>query len=371
MRLKVRLKDFLFMVQLICIPAIISAQPTTADLQKQVNELRSKLKSLEKENASLMAQNRSDDSLRYCTLRNEIYDAFSNLPQLDFDFKNTSDQIEVTGLFTKLLQANNPTSDILGFRFTDIVFSACEQHFLYALKSEHDRRRFSQVISKIIDNPVISTLANTNPITSVVAAIISTVAGFTTSRVEIDKEGGKVQDVKVSQVDAFDQRNMAAFRNDLQVYIDFYDALIMASSAYLSGLEELGSKYEFLVSSVNNFKSDLYQTIEIQGNNHILTLSKILPDPTNNEIDYSRIFNDPGIQRCLHLARKFPALQQSVSDFKKDYQSLITKYLESYAGILKTALDFPDTDIDKSKTGELLADIREYIDKKIDKTNMD
>lgn len=351
----------------------VFCQPAGNDLQKQLDDLRARIKSLEKENEMLIAASKKDDSVAYSVLREEIFEAFTNLPRLDFDFKRTSEKIAVTGLFTKLMQANNPSSDILGFRFTEVVFSATERHFSNTLKDERDKKRFTQVIGKIVDNPVVTSLANTNPLTSVVAAIISTIAGFTTSKVDIEKDGGKIQDVSVTQEDSFDQKSIEAFRMELQVYIDFYDALIIASSEYLEGLEQLEAKYAYLVQSVNDYKTELYSAFEGKDDNMISRLTKLLPDPASKEIDYQTISNDPSIRRSQFLARKFPVLQQAVSDFKKDYNALLFKYLDTYIQTLRMADKFPGSDIDKSKTAALIADIETFIEsqKNNEKTELD
>jgi hypothetical protein len=356
------MKAVIIISAVILISSCALCQVTAGDLQKQMDELKSRLKAIEKENEMLKMQNRIEDSLAYCVLRDEIFGACTHLPQLDFDYKRTAEKIAVTGLFTKLMQANNPTSDILGFRFTEVIFTSAEKHFSTALKEDHDKTRFTQVIGKIIDNPVVTSLANTNPVTSVVAAIISTIAGFTTTRVNLQKEGGKVQDVSVVQDDVFDQKCIAAFRNELQVYIDFYDALIIASSDYLEGLESLDAKYAYLVKSVSDYKSELYYALDLKESNLLVRLSKSLPDPAIKKIDYQSIFNDPAIRKGQLLARKFPVLQQAVSDFKKDYNALLFKCLETYINTLKMAGDFPDCDIDKEKTGDLIKDIELFIE---------
>jgi len=346
---------------LLLISICMKSQPGEADLQKQVDELRSRLKTLEKENEILISGDRSNDSAEYCAIRSEIFEAFTNLPQLDFDFKNTADKIAVTGLFTKLMQANNPTSEILGFRFTEIIFSASEKHFMEVLKDERDKKRCSQVISKIIDNPVVSSLANTNPVTSVVAAIISTIAGFTTSKVELGKEGGRIKDVAVNQQDAFDNRSISAFRAELQVYIDFYDALITASSDYLDGLDELDGKYGYLILTVRDYKNELCSELDIKENNLLIKLSKLLPDPAIDGINYNSIILDPKVQKSQHLARRYPVLHQAVNDFKKEYNILLFNFLTDYIKTLKTAKNFPAGDIDKTKTDALINDIESFV----------
>ena len=355
------IKSFFLSSLLSLLSALLQCQPGQADIQVKLDDLKERIKILEKENEELKSVNRSNDSLEYSMIRSEIFRAFSNVPHLDFDFNNTTDKIAVTGLFTKLMQANNPTSDILGFRFTEIIFSAAEKHFKEVLKDEKDKKRFSQVICKIIDNPVVSSLASTNPVTSVVSSIISIIAGFTTARAELNKEGGRIKGVSVEQKDAFDNRGISAFRNELQVYIDFYDALIVASGEYLEGLEDLNRKYAYLILSVKEYKADLYTGLDASEIDLLLKLSKLLPDPTVEGVNFNAFIRDPRIRESQQLAGKYPVLQQAVSEFKKEYNTLLYNFLTAYIETLKTADKFPDSDIDKSKTEKLINDIETFI----------
>ena len=194
-----------------------------------------------------------------------------------------------------------------------------------------------------------------------VAAIISTIAGFTTSRVELDKEGGRIKDVSFDQQDAFDNRSISAFRNELQVYIDFYDALIIASSDYLKGLEDLNGKYAYLIQSVKDYKTELYLELDVKESNLLIKLSKLLPDPIMKNINFNMIINNPKIQKSHQLATKFPVLHQAVGDFKKEYNTLLFNFLSDYIKTLKTVKNFPAGEIDKTKTDALITDIECFI----------
>jgi hypothetical protein len=337
-------------------------QPDNA-FQKQLDELRLRIKILEKENQWLKSDSRVTDSLNYCAIRLEIFEAFSNESQLDFDFKSTTEKILVTGLFARLMQANNPASDILGFRFTDLVFASAEKHFIHELENESDKKRFIQIISKIINNPLISTLASSNPITSVVSTIISTIVGFTTTSISMDKEGGRVRDVSIGQSDAFDEKNITAFRNDMQVYINFYDQLILASQKYLSGLENLNNKYLYLEVSIHGFLLELHTFLDLNGKNELICLTNLLPDPSNPEIDFKALLMNENIRQTALVSRKFPALQITVNDFKNEYNLLLFRFLDEYTRILESAKAFPDQAIDKNRIDELIAEIKSFINK--------
>jgi hypothetical protein len=330
-------------------------------IQKQMDELRVRIRNLERENQALLASGRISDSLEYCEIRKEIFKAFANESQLDFDFKSTTEKIAVTGLFTRLMQANNPVSDILGFRFTDVIFSAADKHFKGQLNNEPDRRRFTQIISKIISNPLISTLANSNPITSVVASIITTIIGFTTTSLSMDKEGGRVRDVSIGQRDAFDEKEISEFRSEMQVYINFYDQLILASQRYLAGLRELSDKYAYLKASVDEFLRELHAHVDISCDNDLIGLTVLLPDPVIPGLDFSYLLQDKDIRETAEVARQFPAIQIAVSSFKYEYNLLLLRFLEEYIRILRTAEDFPDQAIDKSRIEGLITEIKSFI----------
>ena len=354
----------ILLISLLAIQSIFS-QPSQADLQRQLDELKFRIKTLESENETIKTAAISRDSADYCSMRSEIFTAFSNLPQLDFDFKSTTDKISVTSIFTKLMQACNPTSDILGFRFADIIFTSAERNFLPALKDERDRRRFSHIMCKIIDNPIVSSLANSNPITSVVAAIISTIAGFTTSQVDVEKDGGRIKDVSLEQKDAFDNHCIMAFREELQVYIDFYDAMLKVSKNYQDGLTELEEKYAFLIQSVNDYKTGLYHEIRADEFNILLKLAVLLPDPATIKVDYDQLLTDAAIRKCLEIAGNYPGLKSSVTAFKQEYNDLLLNFLTGYRAILETSASFPDQNIDQSKTQQLIADINDFIGKQM------
>jgi hypothetical protein len=346
-------------------------QSTNASVQKQMVELRALYCSIQAENIILKSQIRTQDSLSYARMRMEIFEAFNTAPRINFDFLNTTDKIAVTGLFTKLLQANNPTSEILGFRFNETIMKASEKYFKSELRNEPEKIRFGQIMAKLVDNPVISTLANTNPITSVTAAIISTVAGFSTTSVDVVKEGNKVKDVSSTTVDAFSQKNIEAFRAELQPYINFYDALNIASSRYLSGLENINQHYTYLKGNVDSYKQQLYASLSINDTNTLMHLANILPDPSSRNIEYGKLLTDQRIQSSAGLARKLPSIQLLVKDFRREYDQTLITFLREYISALQSAKKLPSTSIDQSKIDALIADIEAFIKGEIHKDGLD
>ena len=324
-------------------------------------ELQALYNSIQVENIILKSRVKAQDSLSYARIRMEIFEAFNTAPKINFDFLNTTDKIAVTGLFTKLLQANNPTSDILGFRFNETIMKASEKYFKSELKSEPEKIRFGQVVAKLVNNPVISTLANTNPITAVTAAIISTVAGFSTTSIDVIKEGNRVKDVSSTTSDAFSQKNIEAFRTELQPYINFYDALNIASVRYLSGLENINQRYTYLKGSVDAYKQQLYSSLSINDTNTLVHLANILPDPAGRNIEYSKLLIDSRIQNSAGIARKLPSIQLLVKNFRQEYDQTLLTFLREYISALQSATKLPAANIDQIKIDGLISDIDFFI----------
>lgn len=356
-------RRWLIFCSIILLPKAES-QIMSASVQNQLNELTKLCNTIQSENTQLKAQLRSRDSITYAVTRNNIFEAFTIITQLSSDYTVTTDKIAVTGLFTKLMQANNPTSDILGFRFSETIIKASEKHLKNQLASNQEKTRFGQVIAKIVNNPVISSLTNYNPITAVTSAIISSVAGFSTTTVEAVKDGKKVRDINYATTDAFSQQSIESFRAELQPYINFYDALNVASVRYISGIDNLNLRYTFLIGQVGLFKDELYASIGCNDKSTFYQLSKLLPDQTTQYIDYKAFLTDNSIRQCETVAQKIPALHQTVQDYKREYDLLLKSLLNDYVKALLSARNFTPESIDKTKIDALVNDIMEFLQEK-------
>jgi hypothetical protein len=147
----------------------------------------------------------------------------------------------------------------------------------------------------------------------------------------------------------------------MQVYIDFYDRLSLSSRKYLEGLETLRTKYSYLMFSVNNYLVELHYCIQADAQNDLLALTLMLPDPASPGIDFQFLLKDQGILQAFAIAKRYPALQMQVSDFKNEYNLLLLRFLEDYIQVLLTAKDFPDQAIDKNRIDLLIKDIQDFI----------
>ena len=337
------------------------AQNGLPENTRHTKDILQRIEWIEKENTSLKSLLRSRDSLRYSEVRNDILKAYAMLPLLQSDFHATADKIAVTSLFTKLIQANNPTSDILGFRFSDVIYTTCEKHFLNKIRNEKEKKRFGQIIQKIIQNPIFSSLLNSTPVTSIIGSIISVIASFSSPSLEISKNGNRVDNVEISQHDVFNQEDIESFKQDLQVYIDFYEALSQASGQYIAGIASLDLRKEELQQRISNTKTALNVSLASTCGPPDTSLIRLLPDPRLVTTDFLKYLYEPWVQQAYKEALKISGLQGAVSDYKKDYQKLLMRYLERFLEILQMTRGFPGEVAENDRLDALKKDIREYM----------
>lgn len=336
-------------------------QQGNAELQRQLDELKTRVRLLEKENVAFRAGNKAEDSLDYALCRAEIYKIFMHLHKLDGDFQNTSDKIAVTGLFSKLIQAGNPTSAILGFRFTDVIMASVDKHFLQYLKEEKDKKRLINVIGKIMDNPVVTSLANTNPVTSVIASVIHVLSDFSTTSVELKKSGGRVIGAGATEQDIFDNSSIKGFRASLQCYIDFYDGLNRITSEFVQSLDELNNEYSTLNIQIKRFKGDLYNTLNINDEDLLMRLSTALPDPAAGHTVQNKVLIRAIVKDCYLFSERFAFLKNNTNEYMLRYNILLYNFLNNYIKTLDLISDFPDPGIDRSQARELAEEIKSFI----------
>ncbi|MDI9857959.1 hypothetical protein [Flectobacillus roseus] len=340
-----------------------------ANAQTQMDTILSELSLLKKKTSLLEAGNlefrrdiRKSDSIKYSSIRNQIFEAYTKSKDLDFDFKQVSDKIVITGLLTKLMDANNPVSDILGFKFTEVVVKASEKHLLSELPKE-EKPRFWSIVNKIIENPIVSSILKSNPLTTTVSSVVNSIANFTSTKVITTNSDGKVKTIKdlvADTKDVFDQKKISLFKDELQPYIDFYDEMILSSERYLQGLNELNKKYSYLNKNTKTFNKDLIDNLGIKNQvNPLIELTTILPQ-ANIDTKYQDLVNLETIQNGLEVAKKLPVIQQSVNDFKKDYNTLLSDFLSSYVRIFQKAKSFPKSSIDNRKIDGLIAEVEAF-----------
>jgi hypothetical protein len=116
---------------------------------------------------------------------------------------------------------------------------------------------------------------------------------------------------------------------------------------------------------VNDYKIQVINELAVEESNLLMNLSNLFPDPSLENVNFSSLIHDERIRNCMVLAGKYPTLKQQVNEFKKEYNTLILKFLSDYKSILETTKNFPAQNIDQMKTDVLISDIELFINNQL------
>jgi hypothetical protein len=336
------------------------------------DDLNLKIKDLEKRISLLVEQDslfrrtiNIEDSVDFLQTRNVIINAVDNAPTLVFNFDKIVENIEINALWTRIVDANNPSSDILGSSFTDVVIKAAEKHFIEALDKK-DKPRFIDIVNKIVKNPIVSSVLSSNPVTSVVASITNAASDFFTNNIT----GAKIKNLAVDTKNVFDQKKMEAFNNELAPYIKFYDEMIKANEDYYSGLNRLKKKNKYLIESVSNYNVNLLRSLGIDITSKIPKSTQannmFIPNKDKYGLyNYIEIINKPNIRASKSHADKYIVYKLQVDDFQDEYNELLANYLKENKRLLQGAKDIVLTKgFDNLIIEELIGQIDNFIQSK-------
>jgi len=213
---------------------------------EEFNKLKAQLEELVSENTKLKQRNLEATKKEWKQFKDTILEVVADGDLFEGDFENFRQQVEDTSLFTKLIDANNPCSEILGFTFLDVVERLAKQNFLNSLPAE-DRPRFeTEIIANAIQNPIWQVLLQTNPVTFLVSNVVDKVSSFI-KKIKIKKE--RIVSIERS----YDEAKIKNFITDLQPYIQFYDALSRATREYDTAVTELINRKGELKVRMDNY----------------------------------------------------------------------------------------------------------------------
>lgn len=304
---------------------------------EEFNQLKAQLEELVTENAKLKERNLTAAKKEWKQFKDTILEVVADGDLFEGDFENFRKQVEDTSLFTKLIDANNPLSEVLGFTFLEVVERLAKQNFLNALPPE-DRPRFEmEIIKNTIQNPVWEVLLQSNPVTFLVANVVDKISGFI-KKIKIKRD--KIIDIE----SAYDKAKIKNFITDLQPYIQFYDELSRATRDYDAAVSELINRKGELKVRMNNYHGNFLKKLGVDATSGAALINqvteKITPANLEEETSYLTLLEEEGLINAHKIAKNFPMLKSSVRQFKLEYNKIFYKYLSQNVSALEAAKAF-------------------------------
>ncbi|GEM_PF-4870931 len=323
-------------------------------------KLEEKLNLLVEENEQLKKRQLASTKKEWTKFKNVILDVVIDGDKFEGDFENFKNSVERSIVFSKLLDANNPCSNVLGFTFTDIIRRLAIANFKNALPAGV-RPRFEKDIAEAVDNPIWGVILKSNPVTMLVSSVVDKVAGFI-KKIKIKREN-------VLSIDrAYDKVRFEKFMKELQPYIQFYDELVRASKEYQLKVNELVNRKVELKARMENYHGNFLTTLGIQAtsgselNNEVN--AKLNPSEDTVEA-YLAILANADFLKAHKIAKKFPTLKTSVLQYKLAFYNVLNDFLDKNVSALEAAKSFKNNNPEIEEILGLVNEQKEDLENKI------
>lgn len=326
-------------------------------------QLEEKLNRLVAENEQLKKRQLASTKKEWAKFKNSIIDVVIDGDKFEGDFESFKNSVEQSLVFSKLLEANNPCSNVLGFTFTDIIRRLAIANFKHALPAGV-RPRFEEDIAEAIDNPIWGIILKSNPVTMLVTNVVDKIAGFI-KKIKIRRE------TVVSIDRAYDKVRFERFMKDLQPYIQFYDELVRATKEYQLKVNELVNRKGELKARMHNYHGNFLTTLGVQATNGSLLNNEVnakLNPVEEEETAYLAILSNEDFIKAHKIAEKFPVLKTNVLQYKLEFYNVLNTFLDQNISALEAAKSFKNNNPQIEEILELVNEQKESLKSKIEET---
>lgn len=299
------------------------------DLQAELEQLKTQVSELTKKNEVLAAAEKARVLKQYDQFYNSILQVVDQGDVLETDFDNLVEKMKTDELYIELMEANNPSANILGFRFIDVINQLATKHLLGSL-NEADTIRFKSILNDTIHPPFLNLLAQATPITHLISRVVSKVTNF------VKSVRGRSKTVVPSIEKAFDEAKIKKFKSALSKYVIFYDSLLQAMGNYNADVAKLKTHKDELILRVDNYYGNFLALLEVNAsdNKKLQKINKRLaPSNFQKNEDFLKTMEQEANQQAFQISLKFPELKKRIHKFQIQYNAIL---IEFFAGNLKT-----------------------------------
>ncbi len=335
------------------------------NFEEEISTLKTQMEALLLQNQALKDRATNAEKNEANHLIDAILKVIHHGDRLESDFTNLLDQMESDELLIDLGEANNPSSDILGFKFTSIIFKSAIKHFIDQSPME-DKARFKDVILNVVQSPLVEVLMTTNPISWLVSKVVDKVADLTESIK--GKHGVRILTTKK----AIAQNQIDAFTQEMEAYFPFYEALLDASEEYEIRVGDLREDNARLDALLKDYYSGFLKILALDPTEATSPLlrqvqDRFTPNVEDGMEDYRTILEDDKNQQAYQIALKFPDNRQMILEVIAEYQNILSDYLEANVEALNLAKALSEDTVGLEKLENRIKDRRAVLTKRVSK----
>lgn len=255
-------------------------------------------------------------------------------------------------LYKKLIDVNNPSSEILGFQLLEVIIKTLDDNINLLPLVDGEKKRLKSTIGNLFEG-LKKTFAPLQIITSAVSAISS----FTSFNTKIEKLDRKAESFIVEATNPVTKEILQKITAQLQPYIEFYSALNKTNGVFETALYQHGVEYRDFIEEVNALKLAMENKINI--NQSIGSQVNSLFDLSNSSIqdfNYKKKMESDTINDLVSSCSNIYDLVDRYKKFTNDFIIIQDDFYKNYIGLLKnSAKKLPYKD--DSRIDQLLSEL--------------
>lgn len=297
-----------------------------------IDSLKLKLDSLDHKLANLLDGIAENESVQYQKNYNNLSNAVNIINEVNKTYISISKDRLSAEAYNILIAVNNPESEALGFKFTDVIIDIAKEHLdnVEDLKSS-DKQIFTQGMTKLVQG--VASLINP---TSMIGSAIQFISGFVPNR------------VKTALKDPLGTDFINKFKESLKSYRVYYATLDRYNGIFNEDLYNLDSKHSNLGTDINTYLKTIIEPTNIDLNSPLTPQINTLFDYSNSgkaNFNHASYNSNPQIKTVIQSLSDLKNLVSDLKRYYEDYTQIVNRNFERNIQLLSKAKELPKAKI--------------------------
>lgn len=320
--------------------------PNTQDLSAEVAKLKEMVKQLQENELQ-------SDKSKYQKNYQLIVNGLETIKEMHQGAMEIAGARSQNILYKKLIDINNPTSDVLGFQLVDVINKTLEDNINNLMNlAEGEKRRLKGQMSGLFEG-----LKRTFPPLQIITSCFSAISSFSTYKTRIERLSKKADSIIVDVSHPITQEVIGKMSGYLQPYILFYNDLTKVNNIFENALYQHEVEYRDFIEELNTLKDAIEKKINLSGSvsGQIIDLFDLTNSSAPDFNFKQKMENDTITELIADCVNVFEMVDR-YKKFTNDFITIQDDFYKNNLDLLNTkAKNLPVKD--PSKIDQLISDL--------------
>lgn len=326
-------------------------EPKKIETDPEIIELKKKLDLLEKKLEAIQTDGVINEKNLYSQNYNNFTNSINLINEINKTYKSLSADRKSAEAYNILISVNNPESEALGFKFTDLVIDFLETKVKNTKDlSGDDKTLFTLGIKKLIKG--VASLINP---TGLIGSAIQFISGFVP------------QNVKTAVKDPLGIQFIEDFKENIKNYRIYYATLDRYNSLFNDDLSNLDSKYRSIQEDISSYLDKAVKPTKIDINQPITEqINSIFNYNESGSLgfDHKKYNSDQRIKLVTQQLSELKNIVKLLNNYYQDYSKIVNDNFDRNIQLFDKASELPKAKAED--IAKLKSQLQELKDGKID-----